>query len=201
MDVKRIYLASASPRRAALLAQIGVEFQVIAAEIGEDPLIGEPPEATVDRLARAKAERVAQQTAAAPLPVLAADTLVVMEGEVMGKPAGENQALDMLARLSGQRHRVLTAVALAWNGVTQTRLNVSEVRFRSTTPQERQAYCLTGEPMGKAGAYAVQGMGAVFIERIEGSYSGVMGLPLLQTAELLSATGQPAWLIALSAQQ
>ena len=99
-----------------------------------------------------------------------------------------------LAKLSGQTHRVLTGVAVAWDGTIQTRLDMSEVRFRSTTLQERQAYCLTGEPMGKAGAYAVQGMGAVFIERIEGSYSGVMGLPLNQTAELLSLARQPTWL-------
>jgi len=194
MDVDGIYLASASPRRAALLDQIGVEYQVIAPEIGEDPLAGEAAEATVVRLASEKAECVARQTRAAPRPVLAADTLVVLAGEVMGKPRDEAAALAMLGKLSGQTHQVLTGVALAWAGTLQTRLNVSEVRFRSTTLQECRAYCLTGEPMGKAGAYAVQGMGAVFIERISGSYSGVMGLPLKQTAELLSATGQPAWL-------
>jgi septum formation protein len=194
MDAQGIYLASASPRRAALLQQIGVEYQVIAAEIGEDPLAGEAPEATVVRLAREKADNIARRTEAAPRPVLAADTLVVLAGEVMGKPRDTDQAQEMLAKLSGQTHRVLTGIALASEGVIQTRLNSSEVRFRSTTLQERRAYCSTGEPMGKAGAYAVQGKGAVFIERIDGSYSGVMGLPLQQTVELLSLTGQPAWL-------
>jgi septum formation protein len=194
MDTPPIYLASASPRRAALLEQIGVEFQVIAAEIGEDLLAGETPQETVLRLASSKAVAIVQQTFTAPRPVLGADTVVVVAGEVLGKPASPADAEAMLALLSGRIHQVFTGVALAWQGAVRTSLSISEVRFRSTTPAERQAYCQTGEPMDKAGGYAVQGRGAVFIERLEGSYSGVMGLPLFETAELLQGLRSPTGL-------
>ncbi len=194
MDAQPIYLASASPRRAALLEQIGVEFQVLAAEIVEDLLAGETPQETVLRLATSKAQAIAKQTLMAPRPVLGADTVVVVDGELLGKPASPLEASAMLARLSGQTHQVLTGVALVSDGGLATRLSVNEVRFRSTTPAEREAYCQTGEPMDKAGGYAVQGKGAVFIERLEGSYSGVMGLPLFETAELLKEHCAPTWL-------
>ncbi len=194
MDAQPIYLASASPRRAALLEQIGVEFEVLAAEIIEDLLPGETPQETVLRLATSKAQAIAKQTLMAPRPVLGADTVVVVDGELLGKPASPLEASAMLARLSGQTHQVFTGVALVSDGGVATRLSVNEVRFRSTTPAEREAYCQTGEPMDKAGGYAVQGKGAVFIERLEGSYSGVMGLPLFETAELLKEHCTPTWL-------
>ena len=194
MDTPGIYLASASPRRAALLEQIGVGFQAIAAEIGEDLLAGESPGEAALRLATAKAEAVVQRTRDAPRPVLGADTLVVVEGEVLGKPGSTAEAEGMLALLSGRAHQVFTGVALVWQGAVATRLSVSEVRFRSTTPAERRAYCQTGEPMDKAGSYGVQGRGAVFVEHLEGSYSGVMGLPLFETAQLLQTASPPRWL-------
>lgn len=194
MAIHGIYLASGSPRRAALLTQIGVEFQAIAAQIGEHALAEEAPEQTVVRLARDKALAVAAATRQAPRPVLGADTLVVVDGEALGKPADREQALQMLARLSGRIHRVVTGIALAWGERVTDRVNVSEVRFRSTTPAERLAYCETLEPLDKAGAYGVQGKGAVFIEHIAGSYSAVMGLPLKDTADLLHEVGLPHWL-------
>ncbi len=194
MDVPFLYLASASPRRAALLEQIGVEFQAIAAEIGEDSLAGETPQDLVLRLASSKAEAIARQTRTASRPVLGADTVVVAAGEVLGKPASATEASAMLAQLSGRVHQVFTGVALSWQGAIRTRLSISEVRFRSTTAAERQAYCQTGVPMDKACGYGVQGKGAVFIERLEGSYSGVMGLPLFETVELLQALRSPTWL-------
>jgi septum formation protein len=193
-----IYLASASPRRSALLAQIGVPYRVLAADISETELPGESPAAYVERIALAKAdagwERVRN---AAPAPVLAADTVVVLEGELFGKPSGEAEALAMLARLSGRSHGVLTAVALRWQEVRETRVTTSEVRFRATTPAERLAYCRSGEPYDKAGGYAIQGQAAVFVEHLSGSYSAVMGLPLCETAALLGTYGLPPWLHAV----
>jgi len=176
------------------LAQIGVEFQVIAAEIGEDPLAGEAPQEMVLRLASSKAAAIVRQTLPMPRPVLGADTVVVVAGDVLGKPVSQTDAEAMLARLSGRLHQVFTGVVLSWQGVVKTRLSMSEVRFRSTTLAERRAYCQTREPMDKAGGYAVQGKGAVFIERLEGSYSGVMGLPLFETADLLQGLRSPKWL-------
>jgi septum formation protein len=190
-----IYLASASPRRSALLAQIGVPFRVLAAEVAEEALPDEAAAAYVERVALAKAdagwERVHD---ASPAPVLAADTAVVLEGELFGKPAGEPEALAMLARLSGRSHTVLTAVALRWQERRESRVTTSEVRFRATTPAERLAYCRTGEPYDKAGGYAIQGQAAVFVEHLSGSFSSVMGLPLCETAALLGTYGLPPWL-------
>jgi septum formation protein len=190
-----IYLASASPRRSELLRQIGVPFRVIAADIAEEPRAGETAAAYVERLALAKAdtgwERVCH---AVPAPVLAADTAVVVDGELFGKPAGETEALAMLARLSGRSHNVLTAVALRWQDVREARVAASVVTFRATTVAERLAYCRSGEPYDKAGGYAIQGQAAVFVEHLSGSYSAVMGLPLCETASLLARFAQPAWL-------
>ena len=190
-----IYLASASPRRSALLAQIGVPFRVLAAEVDEDALAGEAPAAYVERVALAKVdagwERVQH---ASPAPVLAADTAVVVDDELFGKPAGEAEALAMLARLSGRSHRVLSAVALRWQEVREARVAISEVRFRATTAAERLAYCRSGEPYDKAGGYAIQGQAAVFVEHLSGSYSAVMGLPLCETAALLANFALPPWL-------
>jgi septum formation protein len=193
-----IYLASASPRRSALLRQIGVPFRVQAAAVAEARRSGETATAYVERVARAKADAVWERVQSAePAPVLAADTEVVIDGEVCGKPADEAEALGMLTRLSGRSHTVLTAVALRWQDLREAALAVSEVRFRATTPAERLAYCRSGEPYDKAGAYAIQGQGAVFVEHLRGSYSAVMGLPLAETAALLGRFGMPPWLHAV----
>jgi septum formation protein len=194
-----VYLASASPRRSDLLRQIGVPFQVRPAAIAEEPLAHELPEAYVVRLAAAKAETVWAAAVGDSRPVLAADTAVVLDGELLGKPATEAEATKMLERLSGRAHRVLTAVALRYAAGVETRLNESEVRFRATTATERLAYCRTGEPFDKAGGYGIQGHAAVFVEELRGSYSGVVGLPLYETAALLARCGIGFWLTARAA--
>ncbi len=181
-----LILASASPRRAALLEQIGVSFRVRTVAVDETPLPREAPLAYVQRLALAKARAVAP--AAAGLPVLGADTAVVLDCRIMQKPADGEEALAMLASLSGRRHQVLTAVALI-AGKEAVRVSETAVFFRAITPAEARAYWETGEPVDKAGAYAIQGRGAVFVSRLEGSYSAVVGLPLFETAQLLAEHG------------
>jgi septum formation protein len=181
-----------------LLRQIGVRFTVRAAAIAEQQLPRETPEAYVVRLAAAKAEAVWAAVADAHA-VLGADTAVVLDGEVLGKPETEAEAAAMLERLSGRAHRVLTAVALRHPGGVETRLSDSEVRFRATTADERLAYCRTGEPFDKAGGYGIQGHAAVFVEQLRGSYSGVVGLPLFETAALLTRCGIDFWLAARAA--
>lgn len=185
--MRRLLLASASPRRSALLAQIGVDHEAAPAEVDETPLPGEAPDALALRLARAKAEAVAARREGRA--VLAADTVVTLDGTILGKPADARDAARMLGALSGRAHEVHTGVALAAGGAVHTRLSTSTVRFRPLAADEIDAYWATGEPRDKAGAYAIQGYAAVFISRLEGSYSGVMGLPLFETAELLSAAG------------
>ena len=193
-----IYLASASPRREELLRQIGVPFAARPAAIAEERLPEEPPADYVRRTARAKADAVWASPAvqARPRPVLAADTAVVVDDALFGKPVDTAQALEMLEALSGRSHFVLTAVAVRAENAAEELLCRSEVRFRATTHAERLAYCATGEPLDKAGAYAIQGRGALFVERLEGSYTGVVGLPLLETATLLGRFGLPSWLAA-----
>lgn len=186
-----VCLASMSPRRRELLAQIGVPHKVVAADVDEGLLPGESPADYVARLARLKAATVRQR--GEPLPVLAADTTVVVEGSVHGKPADRAGGLAMLAALSGRTHQVLTAVALATGKGVTLRVNCSSVRFRDIGRAEMEAYWETGEPRDKAGGYAIQGYGAVFVAALSGSYSGVMGLPLLETAELLRAAGIRCW--------
>jgi len=180
-----LYLASASPRRRELLAQIGVSFQTLAVSVDEVRHHDETPELYVLRLAldKARAGR-AQLPASDPRPVLGADTAVVIDGEVMGKPEDRDEGIAMLRRLSGATHHVYTGVALAGEQEA-TRLSVSAVTFRPLTLEECAGYWQTGEPADKAGGYAIQGRGGVFISRLEGSYSGVMGLPLFETAELI----------------
>lgn len=187
-----ICLASMSPRRSELLAQIGVPHTVVAAHVDESLLTAERPEDYVARLARLKATTVRQRGEA--LPVLAADTTVVLEGAVYGKPADRADGLAMLAALAGKTHQVLTAVALATERGVALRVNHSSVRFRSIERAEMEAYWETGEPCDKAGGYAIQGYGAVFVAALSGSYSGVMGLPLLETAELLRDAGIRYWM-------
>jgi len=185
-------LASASPRRRELLLQIGVPHVATPADVDESPMPGEAPRDYVLRLARAKAQ--AGWNASPDLPVLGADTTVVVDGAIFGKPADREQACGMLRTLSGRTHEVLTAVALASRAGVAAALSVSQVCLRATTAEERGRYWDSGEPRDKAGGYAIQGLGAVFIESLSGSYSGVMGLPLFETAQLLAAAGVRCWL-------
>lgn len=186
-----ICLASMSPRRRELLAQIGVPHRVVAAQVDETLLPNESPPDYVARLARLKAATVLERGEA--LPVLAADTTVVLEGSVYGKPADRADGLAMLAALAGRTHQVFTAVALATRHGVALRINCSSVTFRDIAVAEREAYWETGEPGDKAGGYAIQGYGAVFVAALSGSYSAVMGLPLLETAQLLRDAGIRCW--------
>ncbi|MEF3193661.1 MAG: Maf family nucleotide pyrophosphatase [Halothiobacillaceae bacterium] len=190
--MSRLILASTSPRRAELLRQIGVTFEQRAIEVDESPRTGEVAAETALRLAVAKAKAGYLQ-AAPGQAVLAADTLVSLDGEALGKPRDCEDFFAMLRRLSGRRHEVYTAVALAWDGGIQSFLSVSHVDFRPLLDAELAAYWATGEPADKAGGYAIQGRAAVFITRLEGSFSGVMGLPLFETAELLRQAGIDPW--------
>lgn len=184
-----IVLASASPRRRELLAQIGVPHEVLAVDIDESALPGEAPAELALRLARGKA-LAGRERDGGGRAVLGSDTIVVLDGQVFGKPRDADDARRMLAALSGRDHQVMSAVALALpGGAVRAELSVTEVRMRAIAPAEIDAYWVSGEPLGKAGAYAIQGRGAVFIQHIRGSYSGVMGLPLYETALLLQAAG------------
>lgn len=185
-----IYLASASPRRSALLDQIGVVHRVRPVDVDERALAGEPPGEYVRRLAMLKAETLWQELAAAERQaVLGADTAVALDAEILGKPRDEQDCVRMLGLLSARTHQVFTAVALRASAGCSAKLNVSEVTFRKLAPEEIRRYWHSGEPADKAGGYAVQGRAALFIERIAGSYSGIMGLPLFETGELLAAIG------------
>jgi len=180
-------LASASPRRRELLDQIGVPCDVCPVDLDERQLAGEVPATFVERLARAKA---AAGCAAVPgRPALGADTAVVVDDAVLGKPQDEAHALEMLARLSGRTHEVFSGVAVTDGTRADCAVVCTRVAFRETTDTERAAYWRSGEPVGKAGAYAIQGIGAVFVEWLEGSYSAVVGLPLFETARLLRPFG------------
>lgn len=194
MGYDTIVLASASERRSRLLSQIGVRHESLAADLDEDPHPGESPAHYVQRLARDKAlAGLAALGARTDRPVLAADTTVVLDGRIFGKPSGEQECVAMLMALSGRTHEVMTAVALADGAGLRTAMNVSRVTFRALDEQECRRYWATGEPAGKAGGYAVQGLAAVFISRLEGSFSCVMGLPLFETAALLDAAGVRRW--------
>jgi septum formation protein len=197
------YLArrSASPRRSELLRQIGVPHCVRSVDLDETALPGEAPADYVLRLAAAKALAVQAARIAAraqSLPVLGADTTVTIDGAVLGKPQDTTELVAMFAQLGGREHEVLSAVAVATrdaDGAPQvrTRLSRTRVRFRAIAPGEAETYWATGEPRDKAGGYGIQGLGAVFVESIEGSYSGVVGLPLAETAALLREAGVPMW--------
>jgi septum formation protein len=197
---KRIYLASRSPRRRELLKQLGVTFEVLlfreavrrGADVDETPQAGERPEDYVQRLAQAKAEAGMLYMAQRKLPVhpvLGADTTVAIGGRILGKPADEDEATEMLQLLSGRTHEVMTAVAIRLQDVLHARLSLSEVAIAPLSDAQIRAYVATGEPMDKAGAYAIQGRAGAFVRRLSGSYTGVMGLPLFETAELLKAVG------------
>ncbi|MEO8408984.1 MAG: nucleoside triphosphate pyrophosphatase [Propionivibrio sp.] len=192
----RIYLASRSPRRRELLAQIGVHFDTIAfrnhpredAEVDETPLADEVPVDYVQRVARAKAgygREIVETRRLVGQPVLAADTTLALDGEIIGKPLDMRDAQRILRRLSGQTHQVLTAVAVAFAGRVEAALSVSDVRFGELDDETIRLYAQSAEPMDKAGAYAIQGRAGLFVAHLAGSYSGVMGLPLFETGELL----------------
>ena len=181
-----LHLASTSPRRREILAALNLDFTVVHVDVDETPLVDEVPDDMVLRLAVAKAEAVA------PGPghlSLGADTAVVFDGRILGKPADEADCLAMLAALSGRGHRVVTGVALACVDLTRTVLSETKVYFRKISRDEALAYWQSGEPCDKAGAYAIQGLGGAFVERIEGSYSGVVGLPVFETVALLNEAG------------
>jgi septum formation protein len=196
----RLYIASRSPRRRELLRQIAVDYQVLllredprrGVDVDETALEAETPEAYVERIARTKAEVgawVRERRGLPPLPVLAADTTVVSDGHILGKPADDREAISMLQALSGRRHEVLSAVAIAFRGRLETALSTSCVWLRKLSNDEVRRYIATREPFDKAGAYAIQGRAAIFVTRIEGSFSGIMGLPLAETADLLRRFG------------
>ena len=198
--MNEIYLASRSPRRLELLQQMGVACKTLllredttrSRDVNESPLASENPFLYVERMAKMKAEigsLRASQRALPKMPLLGADTIVVFNGTIFGKPADPADARRMLKLLSGTTHEVLTAVAVTDGTQLLHDTCVSRVRFRDITEAEINGYINTNEPMGKAGAYAVQGLGAMFIERLEGSYSGVMGLPIFETSMLLSRFG------------
>ena len=199
---KKIYLASKSPRRRELLRQIGVEFELLmlrndtarGADVSEDVRPGEAPTAYVARVANDKAAFAWNmvQTRRLPLrPVLAADTTVTIDGEILCKPANTAEAERMLERLSGRTHQVLTSVAVHYTDLAEQITQVSDVRFATLSPASIRAYCASTEPYDKAGGYGLQGLAALFVEHIDGSHSGIVGLPLFETATLLRRAGLP----------
>jgi septum formation protein len=200
MNRAAIYLASTSPRRQELLRQLGVDFDILRLreapgrerDIDEGARAGEPPLHYVERIARTKATVGAAQMrrrGLPPRPVLGADTEVILDGEIFGKPRDADDARRMLGRLSGRTHDVCTAVAICWNDEEIAEIVTSAVTFRTLAPEETARYVATGEPADKAGGYAIQGLAAAFVRRLDGSYSGVMGLPLFETAGLLARVG------------
>jgi septum formation protein len=199
---KKIYLASKSPRRRELLRQVGVEFELLmlrndtvrGPDVTEQVHEGEAAADYVARVANEKAAfawNIVQNRRLPPRPVLAADTTVTIDGEILGKPANTEEAVRMLERLSGRTHQVLTSVAVHHTSMTEHITQVSQVRFATLTPAAIKAYCATVEPYDKAGGYGIQGLAALFVEHIEGSHSGIMGLPLYETAQLLRRAGVP----------
>ena len=199
---KKIYLASKSPRRRELLRQIGVEFELLmlrndtprGPDVSEDVRTGEAPADYVARVAKEKAAfawNIVQSRRLPLRPVLAADTTVTIDGEILGKPANDKEAIAMLERLSGRTHQVLTAVSVHYTDIAEQVTQVSDVTFSDLTPAAIRAYCATTEPYDKAGGYGIQGLAALFVERIEGSHSGIVGLPLFETARLLRVAGLP----------
>ncbi len=184
--MQRIILASASPRRRELLDQIGIHYHVKAVDIDESVMAGESAEALVQRLAIEKAEAAWQEEHDNNTVVLGADTLGVLNDQLLVKPKDYQHAHQMLSAMSGNSHSILSAVALRHEKGCSVKLNVNNVTFKTLTDEEIHAYWESGEPQDKAGAYAIQGYAAVFIKRIEGSYSGVMGLPLYETKQLLN---------------
>ena len=202
MSAPAVYLASKSPRREELLRQLGIEFVSLRLreapgrerDIAEEARHAEPAHHYVERIARTKAAMGWQkmlQRGLSHRPVLGADTEVVLDGAIFGKPSDAADAARMLALLSSRTHQVLTAVALCWEQQTTVEISTSAVTFRDIPHEEIERYVATGEPFDKAGAYAIQGRAASWLSRIEGSYSGIMGLPLYETAQALARLGFP----------
>ena len=183
-----IHLASSSPRRHEILKAMGLSFTAAGVDVDETRYDGEPVADMVVRLAIAKVA-AARDDVAPSLPIIGADTAVAIGDQILGKPGSQDEALRMLAALSGRSHTVLTGVALDHAGVVRTATSLTEVRFREISPDEAQSYWQSGEPLDKAGAYAVQGIAGIFVEELSGSYSGVVGLPVFETAALLAAAG------------
>ncbi len=191
-----IHLASQSPRRRELLDQIGVPHTLLPCEIDETPVANEEPQAYVERMARKKAEagwQYVKQTGLPDYPVLAADTSVILGKKILGKPENSQHACDMLLALSGTCHEVITAVAVYSDRNVEVTISRTKVRMTTFSKDVAKKYIATGEPNDKAGAYGIQGFGAVLVDSIEGSYSGVVGLPLKETAELLNTFGISPW--------
>ncbi len=197
-DQNDVILASLSPRRAALLRQIGLRFAIVSGDVVEPRWSGEKPEDYVAAMATLKAaatktiihaDAARHYEGVADLPLIAADTVVVIDGEVLGKPQDEDDGVTMLMTLAGRQHRVLTGVEILFAGQVCRCVVETAVNVRPLTEQDCRRYWLTGEPADKAGAYGIQGVGAVFVTGIEGSYTNVVGLPLVETAQLLKACG------------
>jgi septum formation protein len=199
---RKIYLASKSPRRRELLRQVGIDFELLmlrndptrGVDVTEDVNLQESPEDYVARVALEKgafAWNMVLTRRLTPRPVLSADTTVTMDGVILGKPAGQAEAVAMLEQLSGRTHQVLTSVAVHYKDMAEQITQVSQVRFATLTPAMIRAYCASSEPYDKAGGYGIQGLAALFVEHIEGSHSGIMGLPLFETAALLRKAGLP----------
>ncbi len=196
MSSAALYLASSSPRRKELLAQIGVCFEQFSVDIDEAPFAGESPGAYVLRMAKEKAVAARCQVERQNLPilpVLCADTTVVSGSSILGKPSNQDEAVAMLRRLSGSEHEVMSAVAMCLDTHMEVRLSRTRVVFADISDEQALRYWQSGEPADKAGGYGIQGLGAVFVREITGSYSGVVGLPLAETTELLQAFGVPYW--------
>jgi septum formation protein len=195
-NLPSLYLASQSPRRRELLQQIGVLHEVISADVIEVPRHQEPPSDYVQRLAREKAAAGLTSIGRlqlAPKPVLGADTIVVINNDILEKPHSALHAAEMLRKLAGTTHQVMTAVAISTEAQSRVELSVTDVVFRPLSDIEIEAYWRTGEPCDKAGGYAIQGLGAVFVQQIRGSYTGVVGLPIEQTLVLLDEFSVPYW--------
>ncbi len=190
--MRKLILASHSPRRKELLQQIGVGFSSCGADIDEAHGVGESPAQYVERLALEKAQAV-QHRFDEDVVILGSDTTVVCDEHILGKPKSQQHCVDMLMQLSGRQHQVMTSIALTDGERTLTKVVTSQVFFRTLSVIECQSYWQTGEPKDKAGGYGIQGLGAVFVEHVEGSYSAVVGLPLMETAELLGRMGIAIW--------
>jgi septum formation protein len=184
-----LYLASSSPRRAELLHQIGVDFKVLTVDVDEAPYALEKPKHYVNRVAKAKMEAARRIVDGEGIAILAADTIISIDNEIVGKPQDPTHCKCILSKLSGRTHQVLTCLAFRFGGETRLILSVNQVRFRIIEEPEMAIYCSTKEPLDKSGAYAIQGKAAIFVENLEGSYSSVMGLPLFETANLLKQAG------------
>lgn len=187
--IQQVVLASQSPRRVALLKQLGIDCIVMPADIDETALVNEMPTDYVLRLAKQKALTILDKHPSHPLPILAADTTVAIGLQILGKPENDSDAFDMLTQLSGSTHQVHTAIAVTFNGKLETMLNTTQVEMMSLSDAMIETYIASGEHKDKAGSYAIQGLAAQWIKKITGSYTGVMGLPLYETALLLNKIG------------